>query len=229
MTTPTPIALAGLGHNQPPPEEAFALAIDDLFSTVAAAGEVTTDEQDAQLNAILDDFRKTRKSVDDQRASEKKPHDDAGKAVQARYKPLLDKCDRGAEEIKRLLTPYRQKKQREKDAAAQKAREEAEAIQKAAQEALGASDDLEEQYAAEEALKAAKKLTAQANKIDRSAKGTTTRWTAHIEDRRAALNALLPKFPERFEELIQQLANEACRSGRPQIPGIRYDSEEIAN
>ena len=222
-------ARQGIGGNSPPPEAAFSMEIDELFSMVVAAGEVTNEEQDAAMDGLLDDFRKVRKSVDEQRAAEKKPHDDAGKAVQARYKPLLDKADRGADEIKRLLTPYRARVKAEKDAAAAKAREEAEALQKAAQAKLQASDDLEEKFEAEEALKAASKLTAQANRIDRGPKGTVTRWTAHVDDRRAALNALLPKFPERFEALIQQMADEACRSGRPIIPGVRYSSEEVAN
>lgn len=219
----------GIGANNPPPEVAFSMEIDDLFAMVAAAGEVTNEEQDAAMDGLLDDFRKVRKSVDQQRASEKKVHDEAGKAVQARYKPLLEKADRGADEIKRLLTPYRARVKAEKDAAAAKAREEAEALQKAAQEALQASDDLEGRYDAEEQIKAAQKLTAQANRIDRTAKGTRTIWTATIDDRRAALNALLPKFPERFEALIQQMADEACRSGRPVIPGISYSSREEAN
>lgn len=221
--------MSDIGHNAPPPHEAFAMEIEELFSMVASAGPVTTDEQDAQMDALLDDIRKARKATDEQRAKEKKPHDDAGKAVQALYKPLLDKADRASDEAKKLLTPYRQQKQREKEVAAQKAREEAEALQKAAQEALQASDDLEKRFEAELAIKAGEKLFAQAKRIDKAPRGTRTIWSAHIEDRRKALLFLIEKFPERFEALIQHMADAEARGARGAIPGIRYDSEEIAN
>lgn len=220
--------MAEQGHNYPPPHIAFELEIEDLFAQVASAGEVTTAEQDAQLDALLDDVRRLRKDADAQRVIDKAPSLKEGKEIDARYKPILTKADRAADEIKKLLTPFRARQKAEKDAEALRVRQEAEALQKAAQEALQSSDDLEERFDAEEQLKAANKLAAQAKRIEKAPKGTKTSWTAIVEDRRSALNHLLPKFPERFEALIQQLADEACRGGRPVIPGIRYESEEVA-
>lgn len=219
-----------LHHNNPPPAEAFALHIEELFSLVSGstASPVSNDEQEAALDALLDDVRKARKDADAQRAAEKKPHDDAAKAVQAAWKPLLDRCDMAADAIKKALTPYRTEKQRAKDEAARKAREEAEARQKAAQEALKASDDLEARYAAETELKTASKLTAIANKIDRSATGLRTHWEAEITDRKAALLHLIGRHPERFEALIQQMADEEARGVRAPIPGVVYHERKKA-
>jgi hypothetical protein len=221
----------GIGDNQPPPREAFSLHIEELFSLVSAttAGAVVaTDEQEAALDSLLDDLRKTRKDADAQRASEKKPHDDAAKAVQAVWKPLLDRCDAAADEIKRLLTPYRQAKLRAKDEAARKAREEAQARQEAAQAALRQSDDLEARFAAESDLKVASKLTAAANKIDRTATGLRTHWEAEITDRRAALNFYLKRSPDRFEALLQQLADEDARGTRGAVPGVLFHERKRA-
>lgn len=213
------------GHNNPPADATFALHIDELFTLLSdtlAGGEVGNDDQDAAIDAIMDDFRKASKDADKARAAEKKPHDDAGKAVQAKWKPIVDKADRGARACKDALTPYRTAKQKAKDEAARKAREEAEAKAKAAQDALRQSDDLEARYAAEQQIEEAKKLTAVANKIDRAATGLRTHWEAEITDRKAALLHYLARSPERFEALIQQLADEDARGSRGTVPGITF-------
>jgi hypothetical protein len=219
------------GHNQPPAFEAHSLHIEDLFDLVSdstSGGAVENDEQDAALDGLLDEFRKARKAADAERVAEKKPHDDAAAAVQTKWKPLLARCDAAADEIKRLLTPYRTAKQRAKDDAALKAREEAEAAQKAAQEALQATPDLATRFAAEEDLKRAQKLTATANKIDRAATGLRTFWVAEITDRRAALNHYLKRQPEAFETLIQSLADHDARNGRPPVAGVLFHERKKA-
>lgn len=220
-----------IGHNNPPAHEAFALHIEDLFRTVSdttEAGAITTDEQEAHLAELLDNARQTKKDADAVRAAEKKPHDDAAKAVQSKWKPLLDRCDAAADEIKGILTPYRESKQRAKDEAARKAREEADAKQRAAQEALRQSDNLEARFEAEATLKEAGKLAAAANRIDREATGLRTYWVAEVTDRRAALNHYIKRSPERFEALIQQLADEDARSTRGIVPGVLYHERKRA-
>lgn len=225
--------MSAIGHNAPPPFEAWSLHIEDLFKLVSdttAGGTVQNDEQEAALDALLDDFRKARKAADTERAAEKKPHDDAAKAVQVRWKPLLDKCDMAAEEIKRLLTPYRTAKQRAKDEAARKAREEAEAKRLEAEAALRQSDDLEARFEAEETLKQAQKLAAVANRIDRTATGLRTHWEAEITDRKAALLHYLKEQPEMFALLIQDLADKDARNEatRRPIPGIVFHERKKA-
>lgn len=222
---------APMGDNKPPADAAFGLHIDDLFSLLSdtlAGGEVSSDEQEAAIDALLDDFRKASKDADKERAAEKKPHDDAVKAVQVKWKPLIDKADRGVEACKEALTPYRTAKQRAKDEAARKAREEAEAREAEARAALKQSDDLEATFAAEQELEAAAKLKAVANKIDRSATGLRTYWEAEITDRKAALLHYLNRSPERFESLIQQMADEDARGARAPAPGIIFHERKRA-
>lgn len=225
---------ANIGHNQPPPFEAIGLHIEDLFQlvsdTLAGVDAVQNDEQDAALDELLDEFRKAKKTADDERAAEKRPHDDAGKAVQAKWKPYLERCDMATAEIKAKLTPYRAAKIAAREEAARIAREEAEAKQKAAQEALRRSDDLEARFAAEEQLKQAAKLTAAANRADRSATGLRTSWEAEVTDRRAALNHYVKTNPEAFIALIQDLADKDARSEatRRDIPGIVFHKKKEA-
>lgn len=219
-----------IGHNQPPPLEAFGLHIEDLFALVSGslAADVTSDDQEAALDGLMDDLRKAKKDADAQRTAEKKPHDEAGKAVQAAWKPLLDRCDMGLDAIKAALTPYRTARQAAKDEAARIAREQAAEKLAEAQAALRTSDDLEARFDAEAQLEQAAKLTAVANRIDRSATGLRTYWEAEITDRKAALLHYIARQPERFEALIQQMANEDARGDRAPVPGIVFHERKKA-
>lgn len=222
--------MAGTGHNSPPPFEAWSLHIEELFEVANGIGEATNDEQEAVLDGLLDDFRKARKAADSERAAEKKPHDDAGKAVQVKWTPLLDRCDIAADAIKKALTPYRTAKQKAIDDAARKAREEAE---KAKREALQAfqSDDLDDRLKAETIASQAKALEVQANKLDRKPTGLRTVWEAEVTDRKAALLHYLKEQPEIFSGLIQQLADKDARNEatRRDIPGIKFKERKVVN
>jgi len=226
--------MTDIGHNQPPPVDAMGLHVEDMFQlvshTLAGVDAVKNDEQDAALDGLLDEFRKARKDADEHRAAEKRPHDEAAKAVQAKWKPLIDCCDMAIAEIKAKLTPYRNAKIAAREEAVRIARETAEQNQKAAQEALRQSDDLEARFIAEEQLKEAARLTAAANRADRTATGLRTSWVAEITDRRAALNHYLREQPEMFERLIQDLADKDARNEatRRNIPGIVFHQKKEA-
>jgi hypothetical protein len=224
---------SSIGGNKPPPEATFGLHIDELFTLLSdtlAGGQVDDDTKEAAIDMLMDDFRAASKDADKARAAEKKPHDDAGKAVQAKWKPIIDKADRGVTACKDVLTPYRTAKQRAKDEAARKAREEAEAAQKAAQEALRKSDDLEARFAAENLIEQAQKQVEQANRIDRAPTGLRTWWEAEITDRKEALRHYLAQQPDMFVSLIQELADKDARNEatRRAIPGITFHERKKA-
>lgn len=220
-----------IGGNNPPADVAFSLHVDELFSLLSdtlSGGEVDSDEKEAAIDEIMDDFRKASKDADKERATEKKPHLDAGKAVDAKWKPITDKADRGVAACKEALTPYRVAKQRAKDEAARKAREEAEERERQAREAIQQSNDLETRFAAEQEFETAKKLNAAANKIDRSATGLRTHWEAEITDKTAALRFYLNQQPDEFLALIQRLADADARGARPARPGVTYHERKKA-
>lgn len=217
--------------NNPPPEASFSLHIDDLFALLSdtlAGGAVDSDEKEAAIDELMDEFRKAAKDADKARSTEKKPHDDAAKAVQEKWKPIIAKADRGTVACKDALTPYRIEKQRIADEAARKAREEAEAKERAAQEALRQSDDLEAKFQAEQDLEQAKKLAAVANRIDRAPTGLRTHWEAELTDKGAALRHYLKTQPDEFSDLIQTLADRDARGARPPVPGVLYHERKKA-
>lgn len=221
------------GHNSPPPDAVFGLHIDELFTLLSdtlAGGAVDSDAKEASIDGLLDEFRTASKDADKARVEEKRPHDEAAKAVQTKWKPIIDKADRGAAACKDALTPYREAKQRAKDDAARKAREEAEAKERAAQEALRQTDDLDARYDAEVQLEAAQKLAAKAKRIEAAPTGLRTYWEAEIIDRRAALGHYIAEQPEMFVRLIQDLADKDARNEatRRAIPGIAFHERKRA-
>jgi hypothetical protein len=223
--------MTGIGHNAPPKADGHAIHIEDLFALISdtvAGGEVATDEQEAALDSLLDDVREARKAADADRIEEKRPHDEAGKAVQAKYKPLLDRCYMAADTIKRLLTPYRTARQAAKDEAARQAREEADARQRAAQEALRSSEDMQEKFAAEQDLATAKKLTAVANKIDRSATGLRTAYRSEVTDYTAFARWAWAQRREECQRFFDELAALEGKRGPVSIPGMIVHTERRA-
>jgi chemotaxis protein histidine kinase CheA len=219
-----------IGGNNPPPHIAHGMNIEDLFALVSGstAGPVSTDDQEQALDALLDDVRIARKAADEQRAAEKRPHDEAGKAVQELWKPLLARCDAAADAIKAALTPYRVAKQRAKDEAARKAREEADARQRAAQDALRAAADLEGRFAAEEELKAAQKLNASANRAERAPTGLRTVRVATITDPGAFLRWVKQSHPDALKAWLADFASARVRGGDRQLPGVLITDEKRA-
>lgn len=220
-----------IGHNAPPADATFGMHIDDLFTMLSdtlAGTAVDTDEKEAAIDDLMDEFRKASKDADAARKVEKKPHDDAAKEVQTRWTPIIAKADRGVTACKDALTPYRVEKQRIADAAAAKAREEAAAKEKAAQDALRQSEDLEAKFQAEQELKQAKKLSDVANRIDRAPTGLRTYWEAELTDKGAALRHYLKTQPDEFSDLIQTLADRDARANRPPVPGVLYHERKKA-
>ena len=177
MSEPAPI-----GHNgapEPTPFDAHQANVEDLIAEAKnwLDGEpIATQGQADAVGVLLDSIRKASKDVDEQRKVEKKPHDDAGKAVQALWTPLLSKCDLAAATAKKALTPWLLKLQAEQEAAAKVAREAALQAQEEAlklQRAAQASNDLEAAERAKTATKEAEKAGRVANKAEKAAPNAT--------------------------------------------------------
>ena len=217
----------GIGGNSPPAHLAMEAHAEDLFATISDSTDratVSTDEQEAQLDDLLADVKEARRDAEAKRKAEKEPHLEAGRAVDAAWKPVLSRLDAAADHIKDLLTPYRVAKQKAKDEAARKAREEAEAKEAAAREAMQGS--LAERYEAEAQLEAANKLKASANKMDRAATGLRTYKVATVTDRRAALNWIAKNDPDSLDAFVTEYARKNAPT-RP-MDGVKVTTERKA-
>lgn len=133
--------VATIGHNQPPPDatvrpfEAVQAHVDDLYTEAKAWADgapIRNQAQADEVSFLIDQLRKAKGAGDDARKLEAKPFDDGKAEVQARYKPLLDKCETAAKAAKAALGDWLQRVE-----AAQRA--EREAAARAAQEAAAAA------------------------------------------------------------------------------------------
>lgn len=232
-----------IGHNAPPPFEAHSLHIEELIDAAKQFldGEpIATQGQADEVGKLLDMIRQAKKGADEQRAAEKKPHDDAGKAVQAQWKPLIDRCDLAAGTAKKALVPWLEKLEAEQRAAAQKAREDAEAARVAALEAeraAQASADLGAAERAEQARKDANAAEKSANRADKAkahalgggrAVGLRSTWHAVIEDRRELLAHYMRSRPADLLAWLQDQADKDIRAGVRSLPGVSVKEERVA-
>lgn len=236
---------AGLGHNHPPapsPFEAFTAHIGDLFEEAKnfLDGEGVNSEGEAEAVAkLLDLIRTAAKDADKARAEEKKPHDDAGKAVQSKWKPLLERADLAVTTCKNALTPWLQKKEAERVAQAEAARAEAQrkADEAAAAIAAASVTDLEAQEQAEALLKDAKKAETAAAKVENSraqaaggarAVSLRTTYRPTLESPSKALRHYASERPAELKAFLLTLAETDVRAGKHEIPGFTVTSEQVA-
>jgi Xaa-Pro aminopeptidase len=231
-----------LGANNPPvadPFEGFAAHINDLFEEAKnhLDGEgVESQSQADAVSQLLDMLRKAAKDADAARTVEKKPHDDAAKAVQAKWKPLLDRAELAVTTCKQALAPWLMKVEAEKRAAAEAARLEAEGKARVAAEAMRAaqSTDLAALEAAEALVEEAKRAGADANRAEQSkahakggerATGLRSYFTPILTDPKAALVHYVATNPEAVKGFLLALAKADVAAGKRAIPGFEITEE----
>lgn len=221
---------APIGHNRPPADAVFD-EIQELYDEAKnwADGEpITSEEMHDAVTRLYDGLHDSGKRADELRKEEKKPLDDAIKAIQDRFNPYIQpkkgKVDLGKSALGDMLAKWRAAIAKQKEEAARKAREEADRIAAEAQAAIRASSgNLAEREKAEELLAESKKVERFAKRQDKAATtgtGLRTVWVAELQDDGAALDWAYGRDPARFTELVQQMANEAVRGGARSVPGF---------
>lgn len=234
---------ATIGDNNPPPHVAHALHIEELYQTAKdfLDGEpITTEGQATEVGRLIAALREARKGANEQRATEKRPHDDAAKAVQTAWKPLLDQCDRAMSVAKNALVPYQTKIEAEQRAEATRLAQEAKAAQIAAQEALEAqrgSGRLEDAEQSESALKVADKLAKDAARADKAKPlvatggrsiGLRDSYRTEVTDYTAFSRWAWERRREEYEQFLDELATKEGKRGPVPIPGIIVHTERKA-
>lgn len=236
-----------IGGNNPPPFEAISLHVSDLMTEARAWCDGSAIENEAQAAAVakmIDDFRLAYKAADEARKEEAKPFDDGKAAVQEKYGALIadtksqkGQIVRALEALKATLTPWLQKLERERQAAAKAAQEEADRKAREAAEALRATSmaDLEGREAAEAMVSAADDAAKDAKRIDQAkshakgegrAIGLRTTYRAVMTDRKAALMHYLTNRPDDIVATLQRLADIDVREGKRAVPGFDVIAEQ---
>lgn len=239
-----------IGDNQPPaptPLEAMTAHIEDLFETAQGFldGEPIANQETADLvNKLKRDALTALKDAEAARTAEKKPHDDAAKAVQARWLPLTHektgRCALIVATANKALTPWLEAVADQQRAEADAVRQRAADAQKLAQEALAASrgDDLAARGQAETLLAEAGKLSKAANRLDKAkahagggddrATGLRTSWKGAVTDFIAFSRWAWVHRREEYEAFLSDLAEREGRRGPVSIPGMVANPERKA-
>lgn len=228
------------GSNRPPaasPFEEVERDITDLYDEARLwldGKPIASQDQADGLSNLLNMIRAARKKADELRVTEKKPHDDAAAAVQARFKPLLSSADLAADACKKALAPWLAKVEEEQQAAAAAARAEAEHTAMLAQEAFQSTDvtNLADRARAEQLSSVAKraerqarraeKVTPQAGNIGRTVALRTTYQGAIVNETEVAAHYWRTDRVSMLNH-IQTLVDQDVRAGVRQIPGVRID------
>lgn len=245
-------AEAVIGHNNPPvltPLEIHTANVEDLYAEAGMwldGAAIENQGQADEVTRLYDMLDKAGKAADKQRAAEKKPHDDAAKAVQASWKPLVDKAERAAKAAKASLGRWMVAEQQRMAREAEDARKVAEAeAERARAEHLAAaqSGDLGAMETAEQSIadaKAADRDAARAEKVKPLAKaegmtralGLRTVWSAALADEPNAAQLLAKHYWQtRNAEVVEfylSLARRDVTAGARLIPGVNITSEQVA-
>lgn len=240
-----PAADAAIGHNQGPEIPPYN---ESALEKAAASVDAFIKESDKWLTVVIDDEEQEGllvdqiaglsglfKKVDATRIKYKKPHDDAGKAVQAAFTPLLNRIDQAKKRLKPIMDIWLAKK---RAAAEEEQKAKAEAARKLEEDAKRKAIDAENtgsidaKIEAEAAEKAAEKAKKDADKkIDVSAKSASGagRTIAARTTRSGEIfnqNLLYMHYKDRPEvgEVLQRLANADIRAAKGEkidIPGVK--------
>lgn len=235
MATLAEPPVRGIGDNQPVDTYgALKAHIDDLDLEARnyLDGEPIATEAQAQAVArILDDARKAVKAADEARKAEKRPHDEAARAVQAKWQPLIGDAELVTVTAKKALAPYLEAQEAAQRAAAAEAAKLAEEAAERARQASEAAkpDDLAGQATvrvlqenAAAAAKSAAKLDKARPQATGGSRATTLRtsYTAEITDPIAFIRWAWEQRKEDVTAFLEDLAATEARTGPRDIPGL---------
>ena len=196
-----------------------------------------TDEKSKDMAAnYRSELLRLNKEADTQREAEKRPHDDASKAVQAKWKPLLDASKNAADEIRDALTDFMTAEKRRLEAeqrakweaeqraiAAARAEIEAQRAKALADDPIAALTSPEPELPMVPTPPTPVKVQAGGQRGRKTGLREVTRYV--VTDHKAALTFFCEHDDVR--ELIAKLAERAGKAG-VNVPGVEKKIEEVA-
>lgn len=187
----------------------------------------------ANLRARLLELRKL---ADSERDAKKRPHDEAARAIQAEYKPLIDEANAAADELRAALTTYMNEEDRKERArraeehrkeqervAAERARIEKDRAEKLARDPIAAMTDPEPELPADPAPPAEARVRAGGQRG--RATGLRSVTTYVVTDYAATL-AHVKDHPEVIAT-VEKVARAQAKAGAA-VPGVEARTEKVA-
>lgn len=224
-----------MGHNNPPAHIAWMEHAESLTETVEGFTAISTPEQAEAVGQFAEEAGKAMRDAEKARKVAKQPHIDAGKAVDANFKPVIEKMERVKGVASALLTPWINEQRRLEREAADKARREKEAADEAARRAAAEVDqtDITAVDAVAAAEDAAKRAATEA-RASKSKKTTVagvrmrTVRTGEMTDRKALLTHIAGTDPQFLTDAAAEWMRKAVHRGETDIPGVVIHEEQRA-
>jgi hypothetical protein len=237
-----------MGDNNPPEpldDSPFAImsrTIDDLWIEAENwldKEPIANEAQAEQVTRLKGLFDEASKTAEAERKREKQPHLDAGRAVDEKWKPLVDRAEKAKKTAANKLTPWLQAIEAEKHRLAMQARREAEeaaARLREAHERQQESDDISDmvpedlEQEAEEARKRAAILARDKAEIrtDEGKASMRTYWFVNVQDPKLLLQHYMRTDPDWLRGVIRERAEAEVRKGARDLPGCSIWSEKRA-
>lgn len=227
------------------PSDPFALLTESIEDLLIEANNqldgngIENEEQEAAVASILTRLRREAGAADDQRKAEKRPHDEAAKAVQEKWAPLLSRAGDAIKAAKSALSSYLVKRAEAQRAAAEALAKEAEEAAEAA--ALAASNVRDDDLAGRTTVRVKREAAAALQKrAERAAKapvhatggeravGLRSVWTPALVDPAAALKHYRERHPEELKAWLAGQAEKDVRAGARSIPGFTITESKRA-
>lgn len=222
-----------LSNNPPSAAELFADEIASLKARIEAFGPIT-DANAGEARDLIGLAKKLAKDIDAKRDEEKRPHLEAGRQIDATFKPLVDAANAAPAPLSKALLDHISEQKRKAAEAERIAREKAEA--EAARARQLADDDLMADDAAEaaEAAETEARLVSAEAKMAGTVKGSEgfraagvrVSYRAKVTDWNA-LVASMVNHPD-VMAAAEKAANAAIRAAKGviTIPGVTVETVE---
>lgn len=215
-----------IGDNAPPEtiEEQIPLEIEQATEWLQTVGEVKS-QQDADIAGNrVSLLRRLKKEAESEHEREKAPHLEAGRRVDAKWKPLIGDCDIAIKALLAAVTKWANAEaaKRAKEAEEARRKAEAEAAEKRRQaQAAGQDDPIAELLPELPPAPARVQVGgARGPKI-----GMRTETVATITDYAAALAYFADH--EEVKSCVSKLAQRAAKAG-VQVPGVKIEKVQKA-
>jgi len=210
------------GHNQPPADNEIEALRDQIASAKAGAGEfaeIKDDKTASKAQAFRARLNELSKQADKKRDELKRPHLEAGRAIDKEWMPLVKDAKAAADQIRKALSAHETRKARAAEEARRKAEEEQRRREAEAAKAAAAGMPAP---APEPTPQPEPAPTAQIKGAYGKAASVREVLIAEVVDQDAAYQAMRT-HPE-LVDLIRKLAQRAVNAGH-EIAGVKVVKE----
>lgn len=198
-----------------------------------------------KFRALQAEEVKLRKKLDETRKTEKAPHLEAGRAVDAKYQPLIAQVQDAVKAVTLALTKFLEAEEAKARAAAAEAKRLAEEEERKARELAAEAEKEEDPFDAFDKTEASRAAEAEASALARQAAQPVKVNVANLDGGRAAglrtvdwivevedPAALVAHYAHRMEflELAKKMAAAEAKAskGQARIPGVKLIADRRA-